>query len=114
MSDYRYKTEKKSPWMSPWYIILMLFAIILFVSFGGFVLKSFFLVGDTMVERKVFEHSYQRQESIKSEIAVNEASLDEINHQLSNPNLDVNVRNSLEAQAAAIRVRVNAAKRRLK
>ena len=80
----------------------------------GFVLRSAGLFGDTIVERKVFEQSYQRQESIKSELAINEATLIEIEIKLQNPNLDTNTKFNLEAQKSAIRIRIEAALRRIK
>ena len=80
----------------------------------GFVLRSAGLFGDTVVERKIFEQSYQRQESIKSELAINEATLAEIEIKLQNSNLDTNTRINLEAQKSAIRIRIEAVLRRIK
>lgn len=75
--------------------------------FGG-------VIGTTYAERKVFEHSYQRSESIKSQIATDEAALAEINAKLKNPNLDEDTKFNLKAQATAARMRIDAAKRRMK
>jgi hypothetical protein len=66
------------------------------------------------VERKVFENSYQRTESIKASITTDEAALAEIQMNLQNANLDADTRTNLEAQASAIRIRLNAAKERMK
>ena len=92
----------------------MQIGLILILSAVSFGIGSLFIVGDTVVERKVFENSYQRQESLKTEIAINEATLTEINMKLSNPNLDANTRFNLKAQASAIRIRITTATRRLK
>lgn len=64
----------------------------------------------TVVERKVFEESFQYSEARKSEIATYEAQLAEINSQLADPALDENTRRSLTAQKSAISVRLNTAK----
>lgn len=63
----------------------------------------------TVVEREVFEQSFQNSEARKSEIATYEAQLAEINSQLADPNLDENTRRSLKAQKSAIEVRLTAA-----
>lgn len=78
----------------------------------GFGLNSLGVFGHTFVERKVFEQSYQRSEALKSRIATDEAALAEIEAQLRNPNLDADTRANLEAQAAAARVRLRAARRK--
>ena len=91
--------------------LLPLVLLVLVVLFSlGFLLNSAGLFGKTIVERKVFENSYQRKESIKSQIATDEANLVEIKAKLENPNLDPNTRYNLEAQAAAARMRIRAAK----
>lgn len=76
----------------------------------GFAARSMGLIGSTVVERKVFENSYQRSEAIKSQIATDEAALAEINVQLRNPDLSPTTRTNLEAQASAARMRIAAAK----
>ena len=116
MNDYRDSvrtTTREASWTF-WRILPLLVTIIVVLSAVGFGIRSCLLVGDTVVERKVFENSYQRQEAVKSEIAINEAVLIEIKMKLSNPKLDVDTRFNLEAQASAIRVRISAANRRLK
>lgn len=85
-------------------------SVVLFLFVLGFGLNSLGLFGKTVVERKVFENSYQRSESIKSQIATDEAALAEISRQLANPALDDSTRYNLEAQAMAARVRIAAAK----
>jgi hypothetical protein len=96
-----------------WKILPLILIIIVVFSVLGFAIHSLFLVGKTKVERKVFENSYQRQEALKSEIAVNEAALIEIERKLMNPELDKNTRHNLEAQASAARFRIRVAKRKL-
>lgn len=88
-------------------LFLGVVAVLAVVGFG---LNSLGLLGRTVVERKVFEQSYQRSEALKSQIAVDEATLVEIKRKLTNPNLDQNTRVNLEAQASAARIRINTAR----
>jgi hypothetical protein len=84
-------------------IVVLLVAIGLGTRYLG-------LWGETRIERKVFEESYQRSEGLKAQIATDEAALVEIEAQLKNPGLDENTRYNLEAQARAARIRINTAK----
>lgn len=90
----------------------LLIGVIVILAIVGFSLRSLGYWGGTVVERKVFENSYQRSEALKSQIAVDEAALVEIEHKLANPNLDSDTRYNLEAQASAARVRISTAKRK--
>ena len=112
MSEYRNEIrdfEKEGRWTV--FKLLPLFILIVVVLGGtGFITKSLGLWGGTIVERKVFEESYQRSESIKARIANDEAVLAEINRKLSNSGLENSTRHNLEAQAAAARIRISTAK----
>ena len=66
--------------------------------------------GDVTMERVIFTNSYQRSSALKERIAVDEATLVEIERKLSNYDLDDNTRVNLEAQAAAARIRIATAK----
>lgn len=114
MSDYRKEAghiAREGRWTVLRFLPLFLgvIAILFIVGFG---LKSLGLLGRTVVEREVFEQSYQRSESIKAQIATDEAALAEIERKLRNSNLDANTRANLEAQASAARVRIQAARSR--
>ena len=91
----------------------LLVVMIVALTAIGFSLRSLGLLGQTVVEREVFENSYQRSEGIKAQIAGDEAVIAEIEGKLTNPNLDSDVRYNLEAQLSAARLRINIAKRRL-
>lgn len=106
------KFEKDARWTFWRFLPLFLITVVLLVGVG-FGLNSMGLFGRTVVERKVFEHSYQRSEAIKSQIATDEAVLAEIDRKLSNPNLDADTRFNLKAQAAAARVRIATARGKL-
>ncbi len=68
------------------------------------------LFGRTVVERKVFENSFQYSETQKTRIASYEAQLAEINHQLNDTTLTDSERKNLKTTAAGLRVQLNTAK----
>lgn len=100
--------------MSNFRVVLYFVISIVLVFIMCFILDSLAIFGRTYVERKVFENSYQRIESVKSEISINEATLVEIETRLKFSELDKNTRHNLEAQASALRIRIRAAKEQLK
>lgn len=108
MTDYRNDANefvKEGLWS--FFKILPLFLIVVVVLFAvGFGLKSLGLIGGTIVEREVFEQSYQRTAAIKAKIATDKAIIAEIERKLSNLSLDENTRINLEAQMSAARVRI--------
>ena len=92
-------------------ILPIVLLVVLLLSAFGFVLNSAGLLGSTIVERKVFEHSYQYSETVKAEIATYEAQLVELNYKLSS-DLDANTKANLEAQASGIRIQLAVARSR--
>ena len=92
-----------------WILLLVLAAGIALVA-----LNSAGVFTRTVIERKVFENSYQYNEARKTEIATYEAQLAEINTKLADPNLDQQTRRNLEAQKSAIKIQLNIAKERQK
>lgn len=114
MSNYRDEmrhVHSQSRW-TVWKFGPLLIGTIVVLAAVGFGLRSLGYWGGTVVERKVFENSYQRSESLKAEIATNEAVLTEIERKLANTNLDADTRANLEAQASAARIRIETAKRK--
>ncbi len=91
-----------------WLPLVILIICIFFII--GFILNSVGMIGHTIVERTMYENSYQRSEGLKARIATDEVALAEIKMQLNNNNLDANTRTNLEAQTAAIRIRIATAK----
>ncbi len=85
-------------------------AIIIVLAVIGFGLNSAGLIGRTVVEREVFENSYQRKASIAAQIATDAITITQIESRLRNPNLDASVRFNLEAQADAARLRISIAR----
>jgi preprotein translocase subunit SecF len=110
---YDYRSEMKEVRWTFWRILVLVVVAVVVLSALGFGLNSLGVFGSTVVERKVFEQSYQRQEALKSRIAIDEATLAEINAKLQNPKLDENTRYNLKAQATAARIRIQTAKRKL-
>lgn len=112
MSGYRTEASKVAK-DANWTIIRFAPTVLILViglSALGFVTHSLGLWGKTVVERKVYEASYQRSEALKSQIATDEAVVAEIQRQLANPSLDEDTRHNLEAQAAAARIRIATAR----
>lgn len=113
MSDYNeFRSDMSEAKRTTWGFMPTLIGIIIVLSILGFVLNSLGVFGRTVVERKVFEQSYQRSSAIESQTATDEAALVEINSQLSRTDIDQNTRANLESQAAGARVRIDAANRK--
>lgn len=79
----------------------------------GFAAKSLGLWGSTVVERKVFENSYQRQEALRSQIAQEEATLAQIEIIINTPGLTLETTRTLMAQQRAAEMRLHVAKAKL-
>jgi len=90
--------------------IITFFVVVALLAGGGLALKYGCRTADVAIERKVFEGSYQRSESLKARIATDEAVLAEIEAQLQNAELDPATQANLNAQARAARVRIRTAK----
>jgi biopolymer transport protein ExbB/TolQ len=102
--------EKEKKYLGGWWFWIILLMIISGLILTG--LNYAGIIGRTVVEREVFEQSYQRSESLKSEIAAYESQLVEINSQLSRSDLDAGTRANLESQTSSIRVMLNTARRK--
>lgn len=114
MSTYRNDARefhRETRW-TIWKFLPIFLTVVVIFSVLGFGLRAAGLFGDTVVERKVFENSYQRSEALKAQIDVDEATLAEITHLLTNPELTATSRRNLEAQASAARIRLAATKRK--
>jgi hypothetical protein len=86
--------------------LLIFGTLLIFVGGIWFALSSMGLIGRTIVERKIFEQSFQYNEARKTAIATYEAQLAEINAQLEG-NLDDATRQNLNATAASIRIKLS-------
>lgn len=99
-------SEKKL--VGGWWMWILLLTIVSGLILTG--LSYMGLFGRTVVERKVFENSFQYSESRKSEIATYQAQLTEIDRKLMNTELSQSTRVNLEAQASGLRIQLNVAR----
>lgn len=114
MSTYRDEMSdvaRESSWTFFRFLPLIVIAVLIMAALF-FGLRSAGLIGGTVVERVVFEQSYQRSEALKSQIATDEAVIMEIERKMMNPSLDEDTRFNLEAHLSAARVRIATAKGR--
>jgi uncharacterized membrane protein len=94
------KTEFAGWWV--WILMLLVLSVIMFtgLSYVG-------LIGKTVIQRKVFEQSYQRQAGDQAKLNTFLSSKAEIEAQLSRNDLSSAQRADYLAQLAAIRVQIN-------
>ena len=88
-----------------WGLILFIVAIVILTG-----LSYLGVFTGTVVERKVFENSFQYSEANKERVATFEAQLVEIESQLMRGDLEEGTRKNLEASASAIRVQLATAR----
>lgn len=99
--------EAEKKYFGGWFMWILFLMVV-----AGIILTTLGYMGKftgTVVERKVFENSYQYSEARKGEIAVFQAQLAEIESQLLTEQ-DPAIRQELESKAAAIRVQLAAAR----
>lgn len=96
------KREVGKWWL--WILGLLVVSSIIFTS-----LRYLSIIGNTIMERNVFENSYQKTTADKKAYDVYSAQLAEIESRLSN-NLDEQTRQDLEAQRAMLKVQIRALK----
>ena len=115
MNEYRKEAKQvlsDTWWTLPRVLAIVIVAVVV-LAVVGFALNSAGLIGKTKVERAVFENSDQRIESIQTQIETLEAQQVEVKAQLRRTDLNESTKANLEAQAATLRVQIDAAKRRL-
>lgn len=88
-----------------WITLLSMFTIAVL-----FALNAAGLLGRTILERKIFEQSYQRQTGQAERLATFQAQLSEINSRLAGE-LDPTTRSNLQAQKSAINIQIETVKR---
>lgn len=101
--------EKKE--FGKWWIWILVLVIITTITLS--ILSYVGLIGGTLVKRKVFENSFQYSEARKSEMSAFQAQLDQINIQLSNPELSPGERTNLRAAKAALTVQLQTVRSKL-
>jgi hypothetical protein len=100
--------EQEKKYLGGWWVWICILLVGTVIVFS--LLRYAGLIGGTIVERKVFENSFQYSEARKSEVATFQAQLVEIDRKLSNPEIDANTRSNLEAQASALRIQLSVAR----
>ena len=94
-----FKEEKKM--ITSWWIYFAILIVFTSLVFG--LLNYVGIIGKTIVERKVFEQSYQKQAGDKSRMATYKAQLAQVNSKLvMSPNDQ-----DLLAQKAMLQVQIN-------
>ena len=91
---------------SVWALILVLLVLTIAVLGVTGVIGR---VVNVVVEREVFERSFQYQESKSEQIATYQAQIAELESKLSDSNLSDNAKSDVRAQLAAIRIQLNSA-----
>lgn len=94
--------EKEKKYFGGWWVWVVFLVLSTIISFTG--LKYAGLFGKTIVERKVFENSYQKQEADKTARITYAAQLAQLRGKLNNPNLDQSTRAEIQAQIDAINI----------
>ena len=102
--------EKEKKYFAGWWVWVFLLIVTSGIILTG--LSYVGIIGKTIVEREVFENSFQYSEARKTEQATFKAQLSEINYKLSCESIDSELRSNLEAQAASIRVLLNVSRSR--
>ena len=98
--------EQGKKYFAGWWFWVLLLLVITAIIFGGLRLAG--VIG----ERVVFEQSFQYKEARKTEIATFEAQLAELERNLMSTSLDETTRTNFKAQASAIRIQLNVARRK--
>lgn len=105
MSEYRNEANQVAK-DSVWTLFKFLpFIVIFFIIM--FFLNSAGLIGKTVVERKVFENSYQRSEGIKSGLSMFKAQLAEVNSRLRQRDLNKFDKQDLLAKKSALNIQIS-------
>ncbi|WP_298752071.1 hypothetical protein [uncultured Arcobacter sp.] len=94
------KEEKREGWAIWRYGIGILIVTIIIFSVLGYL----GMFGQTIVERKIYENSYQYSEARKDAVYTYKAQIAEIERQLRNPEIDGTTRTNLESQLSGIRI----------
>jgi hypothetical protein len=90
-------------WMWILGLVVVSFFALSLLNYGGIFTK-------TVVEREVFENSFQYSQARKAEIATYTAQIAELEGQLANPSLDAGTQSTINAQLSAIRIQLNTAR----
>ena len=82
-----------------WVVVLLAGTVVVFSG-----LRYVGLVGQTVVERKVFEQSYQKKSADQDAISTYQAQIAVLQGKLNNPDIDAGTKAEIRAQIDAIRI----------
>lgn len=88
--------------ITKWWLFLVFLIILAMVIFGMINYTNLFV--GTIIERKVFEQSYQKKEADKTALTTYKAQLSNLKSKLRNPELNENSRYEIEAQIESIEI----------
>jgi len=94
------EVEKK--YFGRWWIWVAFLVIVTGVVLAG--LNYLGIIGQTIIERKVFENSYQKHEADKTASTIYDAQLAQLRAKLNNPNLNKSGAAEIKAQIDAITI----------
>ena len=97
--------EKEKKYLAGWWLWILLLVIM-----SGAITTAISYLGlftGTVVERAVFENSYQYHEGMAAQARTYRAQIAEIEGKLLNQSLDSGTRANLEAQLSALRIQLN-------
>jgi len=94
--------EQEKKHVGGWWVWILTLLMLTMVLFTG--LNYLGVFGKTIVERKVFEQSYQKKEADKTANTTYSAQLAQLRGKLNNPNIDAGTRVEVQAQIDAINI----------
>ncbi len=98
-------SEKKS--MAGWWTFFLVLLVVSMAVLGA--TGALGRIVNVVVEREVFERSFQYQESKSEQIATYQAQMAELESKLADSNLSDSAKSDIRAQLAAIRIQLNSA-----
>lgn len=87
-----------------WWMWILALTVVTLIAFTG--LRYAGVIGQTVVEREVFEQSYQYTAAQKQRIATYKAQMAELEGKLLNPNMDEADKANINAQLSGIRIQL--------
>ena len=100
--------DKEKRELGKWWMWILLLLVVSGIVFTG--MKYLGLVGGTIIEREVFEHSYQRTSALASRESAYVAQLASIEYQIQTET-DEDTLKQLKAQRAMLNVQIDQVRR---
>lgn len=94
--------EQEKKYVGGWWVWIIILLIGTTIIFTG--LNYLGVLGKTVVERKVFENSYQKSEADKTASTTYRAQVLMLRRKLQSPNLDAGTKVEIQAQIDAINI----------